>query len=65
MSCQQGRYETEDPRLIDIVDPASSELLLFGSGAGNTRSIADVGTDQPARIRGVKEAVRHIMRDLE
>jgi len=32
---------------------------------GNTRAIADVGTDEPARMRGVKEAVRHIMRDLK
>jgi hypothetical protein len=48
-----------------MVDPASSELLWSGSGAGNTRSIADFGTDQPARMRGVKEAVRHIMRDLK
>jgi hypothetical protein len=55
----------EDVLVIDIVDPASRQLLWSGSGAGNTRAIADVGSDQPARMRGVKEAVRHIMRDLK
>jgi len=57
--------EAEDVLVIDIVDPASRQLLWSGSGAGNTRAIADVGTDEPARMRGAKEAVRHIMRDLK
>jgi hypothetical protein len=32
---------------------------------GNTRSGADTKADAPARMRGVKEAVRHIMKDLK
>jgi hypothetical protein len=51
----------EDTLLIDIVDPASGKLLWAGSGEGNTR----YGADEEARMRGVKEAVRHIMRDLK
>jgi hypothetical protein len=60
-----GEDPAEDVLVIDIVDPASRQLLWSGSGAGNTRAIADVGSDEPARMRGVKEAVRHIMRDLK
>jgi len=51
----------EDTLVIDIVDASSGKLLWSGSGEGNTR----VGADDTARMRGVKEAVRHIMRDLK
>ena len=51
----------EDALVIDIVDPATGQLLWSGSGEGNTRG----GGDDADRMRGVKEAVRHIMRDLE
>jgi len=51
----------DDTLVIDIVDPASGQLLWSGSGEGNTRYAAD----DSARMRGVKEAVRHIMRDLK
>jgi hypothetical protein len=50
----------EDTLLIDIVDPATGKLLWAGSGIGNTRA----GGNDEDRMRGVKEAVRHIMRDL-
>jgi hypothetical protein len=50
----------EDALLIDIVDPATGQLLWSGSGEGNTRG----GGDDSDRMRGVKEAVRHIMSDL-
>ena len=51
----------EDTLVIDIVDPSSGQLLWSGSGVGNTRGMGD----DSDRMRGVKEAVRHIMRDLE
>jgi hypothetical protein len=51
----------DDTLVIDIVDPASGQLLWSGSGEGNTRG----GGEDSDRMRGVKEAVRHIMRDLE
>ena len=51
----------EDSLVIDIVDPSSGQLLWSGSGVGNTRGMGD----ESDRMRGVKEAVRHIMRDLE
>ena len=50
----------EDLLVIDIVDPATGKLLWTGSGVGNTRG----GGNEEDRMRGVKEAVRHIMRDL-
>lgn len=53
------RFE-EDTLLIDIVDSSTGELLWSGSGVGNTRA----GSNVEERMRGVKEAVRHIMRDL-
>ncbi len=52
-------YE-EDTLVIDIVDPATGNLLWSGSGKGNTRAIGNVDD----RMRGVKEAVRQIMSDL-
>jgi len=51
----------EDALVIDIVDPASGQLLWSGLGDGNTRG----GGDDSDRMRGVKEAVRHIMSDLK
>jgi len=51
----------EDTLVIDIVDSASGQLVWSGSGEGNTR----FGADDSDRMRGVKEAVRHIMRDLK
>ena len=57
--------DAEDVLLIDIVGPTSRELLWSGSGVGSTRSIADVGEDEPPRMRAVKAAVRDIMRDLK
>ena len=51
----------EDTLVIDIVDSATGQLLWTGSGEGNTR----YGADDTDRMRGVKEAVRHIMRDLK
>lgn len=50
----------EDTLVIDIVDPATGKLMWTGSGEGNTRG----GGNEDDRMRGVKEAVRHIMRDL-
>jgi len=55
------RVSAEDALVIDIVDPASGQLLWSGVGDGNTRG----GGDDADRMRGVKEAVRHIMRDLK
>ncbi len=55
-----GSYD-EDTLVIDIVDPASGKILWSGDGDGNTRG----GGDDADRMRGVKEAVRHIMRGLE
>lgn len=52
--------EDEDTLVIDIVDSATGQLLWTGSGVGNTRG----GGNEEDRMRGVKEAVRHIMRDL-
>ena len=57
--------DPEEVLLIDIVDPKDEELLWSGSGVGNTRALTDVGPDEPPRMRGVKVAVRHIMRDLK
>ena len=51
----------EDALVIDIVDAASGQLLWSGVGDGNTRG----GGDDSDRMRGVKEAVRHIMSDLK
>lgn len=51
----------EDTLVIDIVDPATGQLLWTGSGVGNTRG----GGNEAERMRGVKEAVRHIMRNLD
>lgn len=51
----------EDALVIDIVDAASGQLLWSGVGDGNTRGGGDVSD----RMRGVKEAVRHIMSDLD
>ncbi|MBT8453453.1 MAG: DUF4136 domain-containing protein [Deltaproteobacteria bacterium] len=50
----------EDLLVIDIVDPATGKLLWTGSGVGNTRG----GGNVEDRMRGVSEAVRHIMRAL-
>jgi len=54
-------YGPEDTLVIDIVDPATGQLLWTGSGEGNTRG----GGNDDERMRGVKEAVRHIMRNLD
>ena len=51
----------EDTLVIDIVDSTTGQLVWTGSGEGNTR----FGADDADRMRGVKEAVRHIMRDLK
>jgi hypothetical protein len=64
-SGSDGEDYDEDTLLIDLVDPATGQLLWSGSGVGNTRWGADTGADEPARMRSVKEAVRHIMRDLK
>jgi hypothetical protein len=64
-SGSDGEDYDEDTLLIDLVDPATGQLLWSGSGVGNTRWGADTGADEPARMRGVKEAVRHIMKDLK
>jgi len=56
----EWEYGAEDTLVIDIVDKATGQLLWTGSGEGNTRG----GGNDDDRMRGVKEAVRHIMRDL-
>lgn len=60
-----GEDGDEDTLLIELVDPATGQALWSGSGSGDTRWGADTGTEEPARMRGVKEAVRHIMKDLK
>lgn len=64
-SGSDGEDYDEGTLLIDLVDRARGELLWSGSGVGNTRWGADTGADEPARLRSVKEAVRHIMKDLK
>jgi hypothetical protein len=57
----------DDTLVIDVVDPASGQLLWSGSGEGNARYGSDDSDRMrdSGRMRGAKEAVRHIMRDLK
>ena len=64
-SGSDGEDYDEGTLIIDLVDPASGQLLWFGSGVGNTRWGADTDGDESVRLRGLKEAVRHIMKDLK